>query len=166
MKNQKKLLVVLSAVVLAGSVNLSMAATKPATTTPAAVAAVEVKTKIAVVDVTKVVNESKEVQAIKKDKEKKTQELMAFIENARKDVAFTTDEKKKEALEKKYNKQLNDKKEAMDKDYANKLNAIDKKISDTINAQAKAAGYDMVLVKGIVLYGGDEITDKVIKALK
>lgn len=122
--------------------------------------------KIAVVDVSKVVNSSTQVAALKKEQQTKAQDLVKFVEKARKDVASTTDTKKKQALEDKYNKELKAKKEAMDKNYTTKLTAIDNSISNQISAQAKAGNYDIVLAKGVVLYGGSDITDAVIKAVK
>ena len=126
----------------------------------------DVPSKIAVVDVTSVVNASSQVKALKKEHEAKTKEIVSFIEKARKDVAATTDVKKKQALEEKYNKELASKKAAMDKNYATKLTAIDDSISKQIEAQAKAGGYDIVLAKGAVLYGGSDITEAVKKAVK
>lgn len=126
----------------------------------------DVPSKIAVVDVSSVVNSSSQVQALKKEQEAKAKDLMTFIEKARKDVAATTDTKKKQALETKYNKELNTKKSAMDKNYTTKLEAIDKAISAQIANQAKAGGYDIVLAKGVVLYGGSDITEAVKKAVK
>ena len=63
-------------------------------------------------------------------------------------------------------KELAAKKAAMDKNYATKLSAIDDSISKQIEAQAKAGGYDIVLAKGAVLYGGSDITEAVKKAVK
>ena len=97
----------------------------------------DVPSKIAVVDVPQVVNSSSQVQALKKEQQAKTKEIVAFVEKARKDVAATTDVKKKQALEDKYNKELNAKKSAMDKNYATKLTAIDAAISKQIEVQAK-----------------------------
>ena len=54
----------------------------------------------------------------------------------------------------------------MEKEYASKLAAIDKSISDKIVVEAKNGGYDIVLAKGVVLYGGTDITNNVIKAVK
>lgn len=126
----------------------------------------DVTTKIAVVDVQAVVNSSSQVATLKKEQEAKAKEIVTFVEKARKDVAATTDVKKKQALETKYNKELNAKKTAMDKNYVTKLEAIDKAISAQVANQAKAGGYDVVLAKGVVLYGGSDITEAVKKAVK
>ena len=56
--------------------------------------------------------------------------------------------------------------EKMDKDYAEKLKNIDKSISKKIEDEAKAKGYEIVLSKGIVLFGGKDITNEIIKAVK
>ena len=122
--------------------------------------------KIAVVDVQAVVSKSAQVKALRKEREAKSQELVKFINNAGSDIKKQTDPKKKEELAKKYEKELNAKKEANAKAYKTKLQAIDKSISDTITSQAKAMGYDMVLTKGVVLYGGDDITEAVSKVVK
>ena len=89
-----------------------------------------------------------------------------FIEKARKDVASITDAKKKQAAEEKYNKELIAKREKMDADYATKLKALDASISQQIEQKAKADGYNVVLSKGIVLYGGKDITSEVAKIIK
>ena len=121
---------------------------------------------IAIVDVPQEVNASKQVQSLKKEQQNKADEIVKFIEKARKDVASITDANKKKAAEEKYTKELQTKKEKMDKDYAEKLKAIDASISKQIEAQAKAQGYDVVLSKGIVLFGGKDITADVIKVVK
>ncbi|MBP3846664.1 OmpH family outer membrane protein [bacterium] len=121
---------------------------------------------VAIVDVPVVVNASAQVQALKKEQQAKAKEIVQFIEKARKDVASISDAKKKQAAEEKYNKELQAKKEKMDKDYAAKLQAIDESISAQIAAKAKADGYNVVLSKSIVLYGGTDITADVAKIIK
>ncbi len=122
--------------------------------------------KVAVVDVTQVVNSSNQVKALKKEQQTKMEEVLKYIDKARKDVAAVSDEKQKKALEEKYNKELLAKRDKLEKEYTTKLAAIDKSISSTIDAQAKAGNYDLVLAKGVVLHGGTDITKEIIKAVK
>lgn len=122
--------------------------------------------KVAVVDVQQVVASSAQVKALKKEQQAKTEEVIKYIDKARKDVASVSDEKKKKALEDKYNKELVTKRETLEKDYTTKLQAIDKNISSTIETQAKAKNYNVVLAKGVVLYGGDDITADIVKIVK
>jgi outer membrane protein len=121
---------------------------------------------VAVVDVPQVVNASSQVQALKKDQQAKADEIIKFIEKARKDVSSITDANKKKTAEEKYTKELQAKKEKMDSEYATKLKAIDESISKQIETQAKAKGYEVVLSKGVVLYGGTDITADIIKVVK
>ena len=121
---------------------------------------------VAVVDVPQVVTASAKVQSLKKEQQAKAEEVLKFVEKARKDVASVSDVKKKQALEEKYNKELQAKKEKMDAEYAAKLKEIDASISRQIEAKAKSDGYDVVLSKGIVLYGGTDITSELVKIVK
>ena len=126
----------------------------------------DVTNRIAVVDVQKVVASSAQVKALKADREAKLKDLASFVQTARTNVNKEKDATKKKALEDKYNKELNAKRNAIQKDYTNKLTNIDKSISATIAQKAKAANYSMVLAKGIVLYGGDDITAEIQKVVK
>lgn len=126
----------------------------------------DVNSKIAVVDVSMLVNSSPQVAALKKEQEAKTKEIVAFVDKARKEVAAVQDANKKQALENKYNKELQAKKEAMDKNYALKLRSIEKTISSQITNKAKTGNYDLVLAKSVVLYGGVDITEVVKNAIK
>lgn len=121
---------------------------------------------VAIVDVPQVVNASAKVQALKKEQQAKAEEIVKFIEKARKDVSSITDANKKKAAEEKYNKELLAKKEKMEQDYAAKLKELDTSISQQISAKAQADGYDVVLSRGIVLYGGKDITAEIIKVVK
>ena len=72
----------------------------------------------------------------------------------------------KDKLLKKYNAEFAKKKEAIAKDYQARLQAVDKSITATITTTAKAKGYDMVISKGVVVFGGDDITADVQKVVK
>ena len=47
-----------------------------------------------------------------------------------------------------------------------KVQEIDKDVSNTIIQAAKEKGYKSVVAKNVVIYGGDDITDEVIKIVK
>jgi outer membrane protein len=121
---------------------------------------------VAIVDVPQVVNASAQVQALKKDQQAKADELVKLVEKARKDIAAITDADKKKSAEEKYAKEIQAKKDKIDKDYAEKLKSIDTSITKQIETQANAKGYDLVLSKGFVLYGGTDITADIIKVVK
>ena len=121
---------------------------------------------VAIVDVPQVVNASAQVQALKKEQDAKANEIIKFIEKARKDVASIPDADKKKAAEEKYTKELQAKQQKISSEYTAKLKAIDDSISKQIETQAKAQGYDIVLSKGIVLFGGKDITADIIKVVK
>ena len=123
-------------------------------------------TRIAVVDVPAVVNKSAQVQALKKEQQTKMQDLEKWLKTARADVEKQQTKEGQEKLLKKYNSEFAKKKEAIAKDYQTKLQEIDKSITATISSQAKLKGYDMVITKGTVLYGGDDITQDIIKVVK
>ena len=122
--------------------------------------------KVAVVDVQKVVANSAQVKALKDEQAKKGQELAKFIETAKAALDKEQDPKKRQALETKYNKEFQAKREAIAKNYETKLMAIDKNILTVIDANAKKSGYNLVLAKGVVLNGGTDITDVIAKEVK
>lgn len=122
--------------------------------------------KVAIVDLQKVVNKSAQVQALKKEQDKKNKEMAQFIKKAGEEIKKQSDNTKKKALAKKYDAELKTKREINAQNYKMKLEAADKSISNTISQQAKLMGYDLVLTKGVVLYGGDDITEAILKVVK
>ena len=121
--------------------------------TTAAYAAPEAQ-KIAVVDIQKVVAASSQVKALKASQDAKNKELTAFIKNAQADVNKQTDAKKKKSLAESYEKQLKQKREA------------NVNITAQIGKKATELGYTMVLPKSAVVWGGDDITDTILKVIK
>ena len=90
--------------------------------------------KVAVVNVPKVVESSKQVQALKAENKRKSDEFMKFVQTANAAMEKEKDEKKKAALKTKYEKEIKAKMESNTKTYKTKLAAIDKSISDVISA--------------------------------
>lgn len=155
MKNNFKFLVVATVALCIGL-----------STNNSAISNVPANYKVAVVDVSKVVASSKQVALLKEEQKKKVADLTKFVQTAKENIAKEKDATKKKALETKYTKELASKKAAMEKDYSAKLKAIDKNISNIINTKAKADGYNLVLSKGVVLSGGEDITAQITAALK
>lgn len=122
--------------------------------------------KVAIIDVQAVVNKSAQVQALKKEQQAKMKDLEKWLKTVKADVEKQKTQEGKEKLLKKYNADFAKKKEAIAKEYKAKLLEIDKSISETIANEAKAKGYDMVISKGVVVYGGDDITADVQKIVK
>lgn len=132
----------------------------------AGAAAIPAGYKVAIVDVAQVVAASKEVQALRKEQEAKMLELQKWLETVRADVQKQSTEENKQKLIKKYDEEFAKKQEAIKKNYASKLASIDKNISSVITKTAKEKGYNLVLSRGIVLYGGEDITSEIAKAVK
>jgi len=122
--------------------------------------------KIAVVDVPAIVTKSAQVQALKKEQQTKIQDLEKWLKTAQADVEKQKTQEGKDKLLKKYNADFAKKKEAIAKDYQARLQAVDKSITETISATAQAKGYNMVISKGVVVFGGEDITADVQKAVK
>ena len=122
--------------------------------------------KIAVVDIPAVVAKSAQVQALKKEQQAKMQDLEKWLKIVQVDVEKQQTQEGKEKLLKKYNAEFAKKKETLAKNYQSQLQAIDKSITETISATAKAKGYDIVISKNVVVYGGDDITAELQKLVK
>ncbi|MCD8024391.1 MAG: OmpH family outer membrane protein [Candidatus Gastranaerophilales bacterium] len=121
---------------------------------------------IAVVDVNKVVSDSSQVKALKKQQEAKHAELAKWLEIVKADINKQSTEEGKKKLAKKYDDALAKKEETIRKEYEKSLIEIDKNITQTIANAAKNDGYTLVLSKGIVLFGGDDITKEISKLVK
>ena len=158
--------VVSAAPAKATSKQVTSSVATPVATSTETPAAISIAGKVAVVDVPKIVAESKQVKALKEEQINKSKELEKWLKTARETVEKQKTDAAKEKMLKKYETELAKKRSDNAKAYAQKLNAIDKSISDTIAAHAKANGYDVVLSKTTVLYGGDDITEAIAKIVK
>ncbi len=128
--------------------------------------AVFAEDKVAVVDLQKLVSNSAQVKQLKQEHSKKIHELNNIIVNARGEISNQTDPAKVLALEEKYTKEFNAKKEAIDKDYNSKLSAIEKNIKTEIEKKAQKDSYSYVFAKSVVLYGGKDITNELLNSVK
>lgn len=124
------------------------------------------KSKIAVVDITTIVQNSEQVKALKEEQNTKAQELATWLQNAQNAVKNETDKSKQEDLLKQYNAEFAAKKQTIATEYAQKLQDIDNNITKTISDKAKKEGYQLVIAKNLVIYGGKDITDTILEIVK
>jgi len=122
--------------------------------------------KVAIVDVNEVVKNYDKVNTLKEKQKAEVADLRKFVEDARKKVAEEKDADKKKKLETAYNQELQTRKKAINGEYQKQLADIDKNINLVTSNIAKSNNYDLVLTKNSVLYGGKDITNDVLKALK
>ena len=122
--------------------------------------------KIAILDSKAIIAKSTKVSNIEKDRKTKLENLKQYVETARADVKKQKTDADKEKMSKKYQAEVDKRQAAMNKEYTTKINAAYKDISNTIAQEAVKQGYTIVLSKGIVLYGGDDITASVQKVVK
>ena len=117
--------------------------------------------RVAVVDIAKIVANSSSVKALKEEQARNKDELEKFVKLAKADVDKQSDVYKKKILTDKYDKELNTRHKNMQLSYKQKLQKIETGIYSVIEQRAKFDGYDLVLSKGSVLYGGTDITSSI-----
>ena len=121
------------------------------------------KYKVAVVDINKVMDKSSQVQSLKISQEKQAKELETLISKAQNELANEHDPNKFVQLEANYKKQIDTKRDAIDEEYSKKMIQITSDIKSLISTEAKKTDYNLVLPAGMVISGGDDITENVIK---
>ena len=122
--------------------------------------------RVAVVDVQQVVAHSKVVAEFKESQAAKAMSLQEWVAKSNEEIGKLTSEKEKEALAAKYREELTQKQIAYQNEDIAKLQEIDADMTKLIEDVAKKAGYRKAFVKGTIIYGGTDITDKVIEALQ
>ena len=124
------------------------------------------KYKVAVIDVAQVLENSNEIQELKRAQDKDMEELNTLISKAQNDLLNEHNKSKLIQKESNYRQQIENKKKNMDKEYSLKLAKINDHIRSMISKEAKKSNYNLVLPTGMVISGGDDITVNVIKQMK
>lgn len=124
------------------------------------------KYKVAVIDVAQVLENSNEIQELKRAQDKDMEELNTLISKAQNDLLNEHNKSRLIQKESNYRQQIETKKKNMDKEYSLKLAKINDHIRSMISKEAKKSNYNLVLPTGMVISGGDDITVNVIKQMK
>ncbi len=122
--------------------------------------------KVAVVDVSTILTSSPEIQSLKQSQDKKMEELNTLISKAQNEIVNESDKNKALQMETTYRKEIEQKKLDMDEEYNSKITVINNKIKSMISTEAKKSNYNLVLPTGMVISGGDDITNDIVKRMK
>ena len=122
--------------------------------------------KVAVVDVSTILTSSPEIQSLKQSQDKKMEELNTLISKAQNEIVKESDKNKALQMETSYRKEIEQKKLDMDEEYNSKITVINNKIKSMISTEAKKSNYNLVLPTGMVISGGDDITNDIVKRMK
>lgn len=124
------------------------------------------KYKVAVVNITEIMEHSQEVKNLKSSQEKQMKDLNNLITKAQTEIANEPDRNKAIQLESTYRKEIETKRSTMDDEYNSKIDKITANIKTLISKEAQKSDYNLVLPAGMVISGGDDITQNVIKDVK
>lgn len=122
--------------------------------------------KVAVVDVPIIMSKSPEVMSLKVSQDKKMEELNTLISKAQNEIVNEPDRNKAIQKEAVYRKQIETKKKAMEDEYNSKITKISLNIRSLISNEAKKTNYNLVLPTGMVISGGEDITEEIVKKMK
>ena len=122
--------------------------------------------KVAVVDVSTILTSSPEIQSLKQSQDKKMEELNTLISKAQNEIVNESDKNKALQMETNYRKEIEQKKLDMNEEYNSKITVINNKIKSMISTEAKKSNYNLVLPTGMVISGGDDITNDIVKRMK
>ncbi len=122
--------------------------------------------KIAVVDVQFLVSQTPSVMALRQEQQSKIANLQQWINAANAQIAGEPNQQNKVGLTQKYQLELNQRQQILNQEYRQKVMQIDAELSKLISDVATKNGYEYVFAKGIVVYGGTDITASVAEKLK
>lgn len=124
------------------------------------------KYKVAVVDVTQIMEKSSAVKSLKTSQDKQMKELDTLISKAQNEIVNAPSPEKAQQLEATYRKQIETKKNSIDEEYSKKIVEITTNIKNEIASQAKKSDYNLVLPTGMVISGGEDITQNILTQIK
>ena len=133
--------------------------TKSATKSPAQIPS------FGVVDVQWLVSHIKEVQILRQEHQANLVALQQWVKAANAEIAAQNMPEDKNSLTQKYQLELNQKQQAMQQNHLQKVQVVDANLSKLIADVAKQEKLDYVFAKGTLVFGGQDITQKVADAM-
>jgi Skp family chaperone for outer membrane proteins len=148
------------------STNKSSTTAKTNSTSTNASANLSDNSKIAVVDIQALVSQTPSVLALRQERQNQIAGLQQWVNGANAEINQQTDQNAKAALFQKYQLEFNQRQQMLQTEYVQKVQSIDAELSKLIADVAKKEKLDYVFAKGIVVFGGTDITSKVAEMLK
>lgn len=140
--------------------------TSASTTSSSSTASLTDNSKIAVVDIQALVSQTPSVLALRQERQNQIAGLQQWVNGANAEINQQTDQNAKAALFQKYQLEFNQRQQMLQTEYVQKVQSIDAELSKLIADVAKKEKLDYVFAKGIVVFGGTDITSKVAEMLK
>ena len=138
--------------------------TNTATTTSASISLGNAK--IAVVDVQALVNQTPSVIALRAEQQNNMAIIQNWVNGVNGQLSQIADQNQRAALTQQYQLELNKREQILQSQYAQKVQAIDAELSKLVSDVATEKKLDYVFAKGMVVFGGTDITADVANRLK
>ncbi|MBO6290460.1 MAG: OmpH family outer membrane protein [Alphaproteobacteria bacterium] len=129
----------------------------------------ENKTKVSqlgIINVQALVSRTPSVVALREEEMKKREELQQWVNGVNQEIAAEADAAKKAELTQKYQTELNERQQKMQAEYVKKVQKIDAEILKLIENVAKKENVEYIFNTGSLLFGGKDLTQQAIDALK
>ena len=129
----------------------------------------ENKTKISqlgIINVQALVSQIPSVIALREEEMKKRGELQQWVNGVNQEIAAEADAAKKAELTQKYQAELNERQQKMQAEYVEKVQKIDAEVLKLIENVAKKENVEYIFNTGSLLFGGKDLTQQAIDALK
>lgn len=118
-----------------------------------------------VVDIQWLVNHIKEVQILRQEYQANLAALQQWVKAANTEIAAQNIPEDKNALVQKYQVELNQKQQIMQQSHLQKMQIVDANLNKLIADVAKKEKLDYVFAKGALIFGGQDITQKIADAM-
>ena len=129
----------------------------------------ENKTKVSqlgIINVQALVSQTPSVIALREEEMKKRGELQQWVNGVNQEIAAEADATKKAELTQKYQAELNERQQKMQAEYVEKVQKIDAEVLKLIENVAKKENVEYIFNTGSLLFGGKDLTQQAIDALK
>lgn len=122
--------------------------------------------KIAIVDIQALVNQTPSVLALRAEQQKNSSIIQSWVNDRNRELSQIADQNARASISQQYQIELNKRQQLLQSQYALKVQAIDAELSKLISDVATSKKLDYVFAKGMVVFGGTDITADVAKLLK